>query len=1008
MWRKLTVPEIFISYSRRDKVFVERFLKGLNDSGYLADKIWVDWEDIPASSDWEKEIHKGIEQSNSIIFILSPEWAASAECAKELRFAAEFNKRLFPIVWQNVDPKKIQPELASLNWIFFRETDNFDEAMQKLLAAINTDLGWVSQHTNLLSRANEWDTKKRDDGYLLHGGELQEAEAWLSQASESKQPQPTQLQREYIFTSRQDDVKRQRQRLVWVTTGLVISVILAIVAVISGLEALRQSQRALASQLAAQSTSLVSTQPDLSTLLSLESNFIGDELNEKDASWLGSLITSLNSSPKLVTYLRGHDSDVRAVAFSPDGHWLLSAGNPSGEVGQVILWDMTSTALEKPLQKFTGGKQRFLGVAFNPDGTRFAAAGDDKSIFVWDPQKCCEPIASWSVNDKVRGLVYAQVQGKEYIAVATSNQITFWDATTGQANTNLTLKIPATDSNVRFLSLAVSPKTNALAAGSDDGNVSVWDLNTGSLKFTACSYADSNSNDPTVCNASGQGSTDIRGVTFNANGSQLISGSSDRRAWLWDAETGSLLARSPDTVEGGHINTVAGVAINPVNGQVATVSWDNTVRLWNLQHEGQTWSFNRIATLAGHANSVWAAAYSPDGKLLATGSSDKTVILWKPEQINQIGTPFAYMTRDVWALAASSNGKQLAAGDDAGNIRVWNYDGHILSEALKLKQDQSVLAVAFSHNNKWLASAGVDQTIHVWDTATGKELWQIPNAHTDQIWGLAFNPDDTWLASASYDTTAKIWDTNTHQQVGMTLPHKDPDQKDDRVFALAFNDDGTQLLVAGYASTIFLWDVSKPAAFQSLSPLTGHSAAVNSLSFNNVFPPLLATTSDDKSLLIWNVFTHEHTPPVLGLNESMEAVTFRPSGDWLASATDNKTVLLWQLDAKRCSENWEANTCQPVRLGTPLVGHKTPVENVVFLSDQTMVSSSADGQLIVWNLDKKYWYQHACNIVNRSFYDSEYSQYIEGKVNTALLETVNWFSDLFGSAGPDTVPPCLQ
>lgn len=988
------MPEIFISYSRRDKVFVERFLKGLNDQGYLSDKIWVDWEDIPASSDWEKEIHKGIEQSNSIIFILSPEWAASAECAKELRFAAEFNKRLFPIVWQNVDPKKIQPELASLNWIFFRETDNFDEAMQKLIAAINTDLGWVSQHTNLLSRANEWNTKKRDDGYLLHGGELQEAEAWLSQASESKQPQPTQLQREFIFTSRQDDVKRQRQRLIMVSTALVVSVVLAIAAAILGVEAKRQSQRALASQLAAQSTSLVSTQPDLSMLLSLESNYIGDELGETDASWMGSLITSLNSSPKMVTYLRGHDSDVRAVAFSPDGHWLASTGNPANDAGQVILWDMTSSALVKPSQNFTGGKQRFLGVAFSPDGTRLAAAGDDQNIYVWDPKKCCEPVASWKINNATRGLVYAQVQGKEYIAVANNSQITFWDASTGQANSALTLKIPATAADVRFLSLAIAPKTNALAAGSDDGNVSVWDLNTGALKFTVCSYQDSNAPDQTACQESGHGSTDIRGIAFNADGSQLISGSSDRRAWLWDAATGKFLARSPDTIEGGHINTIAGVAINPINGQVATVSWDNTVKLWNLKHEGETWSFNRVATLAGHANSIWAAAYSPDGKLLATGSSDTTVILWKPDQTNQIGTPFAYMTRDVWALDASSDHKQLAAGDDAGNIRVWNYDGHVLTEAFKIKQDQAVLAVAFSHNNKWLASAGLDQTIHVWDTATGKELWQIPNAHADQIWGLAFNPNDTWLASASYDTTAKIWDTATHQQVGMTLVHKDPDKKDDRVFAVTFNDDGTQLLVAGYAPTIFMWDVSKPASFQSLAPLAKHSAAVNSLSFNPVFPRLMASTSDDKSLLIWNVFTHQPTAPVLGLNESMEAVNFSPNGNWLASATDNKTVLLWQLDSERCSTNWNPNTCQPARLGTPLIGHKTPVENVVFLSDKALVSSSADGQLILWDLDQSHWYARACAIVNRTLKpgDTEYKQYIEGKISLTLLRVGDWFS----------------
>jgi hypothetical protein len=203
--------EIFISYSRRDKAFVERFLDGLKNNGYSSDNIWVDWEDIPASSDWEAEIKKGIETANSIIFILSPEWAKSGECAKELKFATEYNKRLFPIVWQNVDPNSIQKELGSINWIFFRETDNFDEAMQKLLSAIKTDLGWVSQHTTLLTRANEWNTKNRDDGYLLRGSELQEAETWLSQAGdEEKQPRPTPLQSEYIYASRQEDVQRQR------------------------------------------------------------------------------------------------------------------------------------------------------------------------------------------------------------------------------------------------------------------------------------------------------------------------------------------------------------------------------------------------------------------------------------------------------------------------------------------------------------------------------------------------------------------------------------------------------------------------------------------------------------------------------------------------------------------------------------------------------------------------------------------------------------------------------
>lgn len=1001
------MTEIFISYSRRNKPFVERLLKALNDNGYPSNEIWVDWEDIPASSKWELEIRKGIEKANSAIFILSPDWAASNECAKELKIAAEYNKRLFPVIWQNIDPNTIQSELATLNWIFFRETDNFDEALQKLLAALQTDLSWVAQHTDLLSRANEWNTKGRDHGYFLRGSELQSAETWLSHASENKQPRPTPLQSEYILASRQDDVRRQRRNLIFVSAALGVSVLLAIMAVISGISALRQSQRALASQLAAQSSNLVNTQPDLALLLSLESNYIGDELGESDSAWLGSLVTSLNSSPKLGTYLRIkkdaeliQDVAVRSVAFSPDGHWLASAGNAIDAIGTVAVWDMASNANPIPYQLFTGGSQRFLAVAFSSDGSRFAAAGDDGKLFVWDPQKCCAPVAEWPVNDRVRALAFAKIKGREYAAVAAGREVTFWDIANGKMDASLTLQIPTEDEGVRLLSLAVAPDHSALAVGSDDGNVTVWNLNTSAMKFHTCSYGDEQTNERSVCNESGNGSTDIRGITYTAHGKQLITGSSDNRAWLWDAETGKLLARSADSAEGGHLNTVAGISVNPQDGKVATVSWDNTVRIWELI-QTDIWSFKHVSTLAGHSNSVWAAAYSPDGKALATSSSDSTVILWKLDQINQIGTSIAQMEGAVWALAKASNGKQFAAGDEAGNIRIWDFDGKALKEAKTLEHPDGVLTLAFSHDNKWLASAGYDETIRVWDVQTGREAWRIEHAHADQIWSLMFSPDDKWLASASFDKTAKLWDTAAHQQIGKSLQHATG------VYALTFNKAGTQLVVAGYDTAIYLWDVENPASILDPGLLSGHQAAVNILAFNPVYPSILASSSDDKTLLLWNVDQAEHTPPATGLNESMEAVTFNPNGDWLASATNNKTVLLWQWPAEACAITWDKNICQPERLGIPLGGHQSAVTNVVFLSDDVLISSSADGQLIQWNLDKSEWYEHACNIVNRPFTDAEYGQYIDGKLKTTLLDTMNWFSKQFGTGIAEAAPACI-
>jgi len=992
--------EIFISYSRRDKVFVERFLDGLKNNGYSSDNIWVDWEDIPPSSDWEAEIKKGIESANSIIFILSPEWAKSGECAKELRFATEYNKRLFPIVWQNVDPNTIQKELASLNWIFFRETDNFDEAMQKLLAALKTDLGWVAQHTNLLTRANEWDTKNRDSGYLLHGSELQEAETWLSQASEDRQPRPSPLQSEYIFTSRQDDVRRQRRNLIWVSTALVVSILLAVAAVISGVNALRQSQKALASQLAAQSISLVKTQPDLSFLLSLEANFIGDELGESDSAWLGSLVTNLNSSPKLGTFLHAHQSDVRALAFSPNGSWLATVGGiPSGETGEAIFWDLATGSSQK---LDTGSTNRLLTVAFSPDSKTLVAAGDGKELIVWDTAKCCNSI-QWPVTDKVRAVKFVTVKGREYLAAATGNQVTFWDVSNGEMQASLTF---TGKTGVRFLSVAFSPTTHELAAGAEDGAITVWNLETREEKFRVCSYGDiSPSGQSTACDdVENSDVKEIRGLAFNSDASLLISGSSDQHAWLWDAQTGDLLARTPGRNEGGHINTVTSVAFNPKDqSQVATVSWDNTVRLWNLIQNGDgTWSINRVDTLAGHSNSIWATAYSPDGTQLASGSSDKAVILWKVNQINQIGTPIAKMQGETWGLAVAPNGEQFAAGDETGNIRIWKFDGATLSDPITFSHPGGVLTLAYSHDGKWLASAGYDQTIRVWDAQTGKEAWQIANAHADQIWSLMFSPNDELLASASFDKTAKLWDTSTHQPVA-TLEHKD------QVWALTFDETGTQLLVAGKEADIYLWDLTDLASIPPSDRLTGgHIYSVNSLAYNPQYPPLLASTSDDKSLLIWDIDTKAHTPPVLGLIESMEAVTFRPSGDWLASATDNYTIMLWELNQKTCLEKWDIDGCQPNRLGAPLVGHLTPVENVLFLSDTAMISSSQDGQLILWNLDKSYWYQQACSIVNRKLDSAEKRQYIDGKLNTTLLATVNWFSNLFGTGTPDIKPSCIE
>jgi hypothetical protein len=80
--------DVFISYSRRDKAFVETLdaaLKSLNRDP------WVDWEDIYKGEEWWKAIQRGIESANTFIFVISPDSVASRVCRDEVNYAAECN-----------------------------------------------------------------------------------------------------------------------------------------------------------------------------------------------------------------------------------------------------------------------------------------------------------------------------------------------------------------------------------------------------------------------------------------------------------------------------------------------------------------------------------------------------------------------------------------------------------------------------------------------------------------------------------------------------------------------------------------------------------------------------------------------------------------------------------------------------------------------------------------------------------------------------------------------------
>jgi len=211
------MTQLFISYSRKDKDFarklVARFLEQQVD-------VWIDWEDIPPSRDWWKEIERGIEEADVFIFLVSPDSINSKVCGEEIVHAVRNGKRLIPVVVRNVSPIDTPSEISKLNWIFFQEPDVFDESFQKLDIAIHTDFEWVQAHREIQVKALKWERRNFENSFLLRGKELADVEKQFK-IKVGVDPLATDLQRQYVYRSRQI-LDRQRRLLISVFISLLL------------------------------------------------------------------------------------------------------------------------------------------------------------------------------------------------------------------------------------------------------------------------------------------------------------------------------------------------------------------------------------------------------------------------------------------------------------------------------------------------------------------------------------------------------------------------------------------------------------------------------------------------------------------------------------------------------------------------------------------------------------------------------------------------------------------
>ncbi|XGV95780.1 MAG: TIR domain-containing protein [Leptolyngbya sp. BL-A-14] len=894
------MKDVFISYSRKDKEFVQELHTALKDE---VQDVWVDWQNIPLTADWWQEIERGIESASTFVFVISPDSVNSKVCHQELEHSIKHNKRLVPIVRRDCEvSQQVHPHLSRHNWLFFREQDDFKQAFQRLIAAINTDLEHVRTHTRLLERAIEWDGKERSHDLLLRGAELEAMMQWLTQDAE-KEPKATQLQREYINDSRkaevaqreaeiqrqQIEIQRQKKARKQITSALIVAVGGFVIAVGLGLIAFDQYKKAESRRKEAeiiqesQINSLINYSVALRNLgqnwqALLEGLRAVQPLTFSHTNFDTQVRVSAALQQALANVMErnqldGHTDRVTSIAFSPDGKVIASSSadktiklwtlegkeirtlkghngfvldisfSPNGKTlasassdGTVKLWTIDG----KELKTFRGHKDSIIGVSFSTDGKLLGTASADKTAKLWSLDG--KVLQTLQHSDQVNSISFSP-NNQTVVTASQDATAQLWTISGKKLRTLTGHRFGV--NTARF-----SPDGKIIATASEDKTVKLWHTKGQELQMDR----------PIKARAS------IKSANFSPDGKIMITASEDKTIRLW-----SLKGQPLETLR-GHAQAVIAAVFSPDSHFIASAGADKTVRLWQVQKSGLT-AFKR------HGDSVTSVSFSPDGKTIATASGDKTAKLW-----NLSGQELKTLkghAEGINGVSFSPDGKTIATASADKTVKLWNLAGQTL-KTLKGHTD-SVYSVSFSPDGKTIATASADQTVKLWNL-NGKEVKTLIG-HQGSAYSVGFSPDGKTVITGGEDGTIRFWDLNG-QALKIIQAHQEP------VFNISVSPDGRLLASASKDTTVKLWTLDG----QELETLRGHTAPIMSVDFSSD-GTLIATASMDKQIRVWNLKGQELST-LEGHTDEIHAVRFSPDSHQrvLLSGSNDKTAILWNLD----------------------------------------------------------------------------------------------------------------